>query len=360
MLSSILTTLAPLCWVFILLTLLVFAFSLVLVQIATGHLFDTEGEPLFETEAVRREALADMFGSMTDALYTLFQAVTGGLNWGVVNAPLIDIHWAYGVVFALYIFLFVFAASNVVTGVFVEKALRSAQAECDDMIHSQLEGTNSAYSLLKKRLEAADENGSGTLAVQELESLLQDESVRAHLQRMGLEVHEAWGLCRLLDCGISERVSISEFMLGCIRLKSSSRSVDVATMMYENKRMLRMFRCILENKLDKMHQLRSEMGVLTLPTLHDLQKITEHSVAAAGAFTPVSPRERECLPETPGNSEGGSPRPDEASPANHSGLDLLSTPASRSSGSNALGVPPVPAIASLGVKGSQGPPWTPK
>jgi len=62
--------------------------------------------------------------------------------------------------------------------------------------------------------------------------------VLAHLHSMGLETVEARGLFKLLDLDNSNSVNIDELISGCLRLKGQARAVDVATIIYENKRMM--------------------------------------------------------------------------------------------------------------------------
>merc|ERR1711972_113952 len=51
-----------------------------------------------------------------------------------------------------------------------------------------------------------------------------------------LETSEAEGLFHLLDVDESGEVGIEEFIMGCMRLKGTAKSIDLATLLYENKR----------------------------------------------------------------------------------------------------------------------------
>lgn len=261
LLACVLKSLAPLLWVFVLLALLIFVFSLFLVQITTGHLCDTEGELLPEKQALHREALVEMFGTMTDALHTLFQAVTGGIDWGTVNAALIDIHWINGVIFAFYIFLFVFGASNIVTSIFLEQALRSMRLDQAELLQMRVEGADSAYSLLRSRLKEADATGSGFLNILKLKALLEDKMVSAYLSMIGVEVHEAWGLCHLLGHEATS-VSVDEFLAGCLRLHGEVRSIDVATVMHENSRAAALLSQVVGTNLGVLENVREALSSL--------------------------------------------------------------------------------------------------
>merc|ERR1712032_538992 len=83
----------------------------------------------------------------------------------------------------------------------------------------------------------ADLDGSGTISELEFEQHLDDARIRAHLRSMGLEVDEARGLFKLLDIDKSGEIGIDEFVFGCCRLKGGAKAIDLATLMYENKRL---------------------------------------------------------------------------------------------------------------------------
>jgi len=94
---------------------------------------------------------------------------------------------------------------------------------------------------------AADDDGSDTLTLGEFENFLEDKAVRARLKMLGLEVHEAWGFFNLLDLESKGSLSVQEFARGCLRLRGQARSVDMATILCENKRMLRTLLTHLES-----------------------------------------------------------------------------------------------------------------
>merc|ERR1712187_142665 len=62
--------------------------------------------------------------------------------------------------------------------------------------------------------------------------------VKAYFRTLGLDISTAYHLFRLLDLDNSGTVSRSEFLMGCLRMRGSAKGVDVATLMYENKRMM--------------------------------------------------------------------------------------------------------------------------
>merc|ERR1740116_577257 len=75
-------------------------------------------------------ALVWHFGGVSSSMLSLFQAMSGGVNWEDLCGPLMtNVSPLQGIVFSGYIAFTVLALTNVVTGVFVEGALKSAKEE---------------------------------------------------------------------------------------------------------------------------------------------------------------------------------------------------------------------------------------
>merc|ERR1712032_1073255 len=129
-----------------------------------------------------------------------------------------------------------------------------------------------------------DKDGSGDVSSNEFMKMLDDENMRVYLNSLGIQASEAQGLFDLLDCDDSGSVSIDEFITGCLRLKGEARSVDVATLMYENKKLVKKF-----NKVERM--------VDSLATKADKQTAMIEDLTKKGAM-----RERRALTERLSNS----------------------------------------------------------
>jgi Ca2+-binding EF-hand superfamily protein len=154
---------------------------------------------------------------------------------------LLDIHWSYALWVATYVSFCTWAILNIVTGIFVNAAILSAQEDQDVAINDAMEQQSSyAQSLLRVFMEA-DADKDGMLDSEEFDMHLEDRRVRAYLHHLGLQVDEAKGLYKLLDIGNTGKVDRKEFVLGCMRLKGPAKNVDVATLLYENKRMMELW-----------------------------------------------------------------------------------------------------------------------
>lgn len=232
MVVSLITCIHSLLWATLLVFMIVYVAGIYITETATTY----RATPGSDAEVV--EALEGFFGSLILSMFFLFQSISGGESWGVLTEPLLRLHWWYGVFMALFQCFTLLALLNIVTGIFVEGAIEKAQTDKEAMIQMELEGEQGRLQQLTEVFKEIDEDQSGYIDLNEFERLMNDARVKAYFRTMGLHISTAYHLFRLLDLDNSRTVSTSEFLMGCLRLQGNAKSVDVATLMYENKRMM--------------------------------------------------------------------------------------------------------------------------
>merc|ERR1712226_1775914 len=99
-------------------------------------------------------------------------------------------------------------------------------------------------SILREIFSEADKDGSGQITFAEFEAHCAESHVRAHLNVLGIQVNEAVGLFKLLDQDDSGEIHVEEFVMGCVRLKGGAKGIDLATLMYENKKLVEHIACL--------------------------------------------------------------------------------------------------------------------
>merc|ERR1740139_1134225 len=106
-----------------------------------------------------------------------------------------------------------------------------------EMVAAQHVRQKEAYfKKLRQIFDEADQSGEGVLEIAELDSILDSARVQVWLQVVGLEVHEAKSIFRLLDDG-DGCITVDDFMKGITRLKGQSRSVDVIAIQHDVDRL---------------------------------------------------------------------------------------------------------------------------
>lgn len=216
--SSIMSSLKSLFFTLILIFFLVFTIGVFFTQLVTDKLQQ-------ESDNADLKENLKLFKTLTMSVLVLYQSLTGGIDWGDASQSLMDnISPVLGLVYALYISFGVLCMLNVVTGVFVESACKSSAEENDANMVARLQ------SFLCRT------DDDGVITWEEFEARLDDPEILLYFQTVDLDVSEALGLFRLLDTDNSGTVEAEEFVMGCLRLRGFAKAVDLATLMYENRR----------------------------------------------------------------------------------------------------------------------------
>merc|ERR1712048_1003827 len=74
-----------------------------------------------------------------------------------------------------------------------------------------------------------DQDGAGTIGLEQIQSLLEDPRVQGYFTALGLDPNDTERLFKLIDDDGSGDVDVTEFLEGCLRLKGQARSKDVLT-----------------------------------------------------------------------------------------------------------------------------------
>jgi len=238
MIYGLFSSLRSLFWSFVLLTLVVYIFAIVFVQAAIAFISrnDFMGDP-----PELKDDFIEFFGSTQVSMRTLFVSISGGADWVAFVYLLEQAEITYSLLFLLYIGVVFHGVLHVIASIFVDSAMQTSKVEKDQLIREEMSAKDSYMSLIKTLLEEADNDNSGTISWEEFQAKLDDPSMQEFLKNIELDKTEARGLFKLLDVDESDEVPIDEFVTGCFRLKGSGKSLDLASIMHENKKMMRVF-----------------------------------------------------------------------------------------------------------------------
>lgn len=190
-----------------------------------------------ESESVT-ESLDELYGSIPRAFYTLFAAACTGIDWNEAFAPLSNMPKHYSFLFLLYISFILFGVSNVVTAVFVESAMMTAQYSRDLLVQERQQAKEAAVVHMKELFMQMDVDGSGELSAEEMEHFLGQPDLASYIDALEIRADNTRTLFRLLDTDDSGNINIDEFCDGCLRLQGEAKSMDVHTMIFQVRRFL--------------------------------------------------------------------------------------------------------------------------
>mmetsp|Transcript_60103 Transcript_60103/g.140013 ORF Transcript_60103/g.140013 Transcript_60103/m.140013 type:complete len:588 (-) Transcript_60103:138-1901(-) len=235
MVTLIIHSVRSLIWLMVLLVIILYVFSIFFTQGVTDYLIEESAD----NEDQQVDDLKHFYGGLANSAYTLFTAITGGISWADVVSPLLLAGWTFKALFIVYVFFCVFSVLNIVTGVFVDGAIQRSAQERDLRLEKEKEQKKMYVTMLMDLLEEIDKEGTGTITRSELEEAFQTDVVRYSFSVLDIDIADSNYLFDMLDLDGSGEVDMEEFVSGCLRLKGNAKSIDIHTLMFEVKHLMR-------------------------------------------------------------------------------------------------------------------------
>jgi len=234
MLFSIVGSMRSLFWCFVLLALIIYVAALIFVQASISALMDDEA--VDSHDAIRLH-----WGSVVTSMETLFQSTTGGLDWGDAAGVFKTIPTAlsdmYYYLFMLYIGFTYFAVLNILTGIFVDNAIKHSSDDREHVVMEHLLKEQNFVKGMKDVFHQMDSDGSGAITLQEFMSEIDNPKIIRYLEALELSIQDAELFFRMLAEVAGGEVDVDTFVDGCIRVKGLAKGVDLQTLAFETKQM---------------------------------------------------------------------------------------------------------------------------
>jgi len=244
---SLLSTFQSLLWTVVMLAMLVYTISLLLLQAIALNMDSID-------ELGIRAELDAHFGSIGMTMLSLFQVISGGVDWKHVLDALMQLSPWIAVPFTMYVIFCQFALMNVVTGVFVESAMISTSKERERLL----------LNTVRELFISADWQNIGMLTWETFQSKIDDPLMIAYFENIDLDVAEAEDLFKLLDMDESGTITLEEFVNGSLRLAGPAKAIDLAALNFE---------------------LRHEMRRSALRQVHILEQLRQPRNASTASIT---------------------------------------------------------------------------
>mmetsp|Transcript_12991 Transcript_12991/g.30901 ORF Transcript_12991/g.30901 Transcript_12991/m.30901 type:complete len:636 (+) Transcript_12991:61-1968(+) len=254
LITSIADTLKSLFWALMLLIVIVYVFAVLFAQAVNDYVLDPESPPLPDRESLASDRY---YASLSDTMLSLFMCVSGGVNWSEVMAPLPLISPIWALLFLFFICFTYFAVLNVVTGVFCQTAIESAQNDQTAVVHSILKNKQAHIDKIRNLFTAIGDDKTGVITFAMFEEQINSPAVKAYFEVLGLDVWDAWSFFKLLDLDDGGDVEIEEFLMGCLRLRGTARAIDVGKLIHDQTWLMRThgkFQTYVEVELKKIQE----------------------------------------------------------------------------------------------------------
>lgn len=210
---SVVDTTRQLLWALILLGLVQYSFGILFTDAVLDYAASNGPD----------EAQMRYFGTVYTSVITLFRAILGGLDWEYAADALLPVGAFWVQIFHLYIAFSGFAVLNVMTGVFVNSAIKTRERDHETLMQNK----SHFKDLVSKIWSKMDADGSGQITITEFERMFDDESMKAFFSAIEINAVDAWTLFDVLDVDGDHTISLDEFMERCIQLHGPARSVDL-------------------------------------------------------------------------------------------------------------------------------------
>jgi len=127
------------------------------------------------------------------------------------------------------------AMIKVITGIFLWETFKSATADDEVMIMQKERQMRKHVQKMDMLFKEADTQGDGILNLEEFSEIVNDPRVNTWLKSMDIDVNDAKIVFGLIDDG-DGKLSAQEVVQGFGRLKGPARSLDMAQLMKDVRR----------------------------------------------------------------------------------------------------------------------------
>jgi len=223
MLESFRKCMIAMFWGLVLLMFLLYVFALIFAQGVASFLATKDSELLPPEDVAIMMA---EFGSVGNSMLSLYMAVTGGNDWNAYYFVMDLMGSFYPAVFLIYTFFFIFALFNILTGVFVERAVAASLPDREELISEERKKLCKQVEELRALFKALDTDGSGMITKHEFLNDMQDARVVSYMHSLGLEMHDAEKFFDIIAEN-SKEVDIDTFIEHGMSMKGSATALDM-------------------------------------------------------------------------------------------------------------------------------------
>lgn len=264
-------------WLIVMLLIILFVFSMCFLQGITAWLNETPSE---EVEADHLLTLQNDWGSVSGTMLTLFGSISGGKPWAEVASPLWSAGRLYYYMFLTYITFTLFTVLNVITGIYVDAAMKLASNDYDTVVKERVNTERQNQTRIKEIFKGFDKDKDGSLTYRELETKLLDEKVRAFFQAFEVEPDDAKRIFRMIvGKNMDKAVGSNVFLNGCVKLKGPAKNIDIFCIQADRKldrELQDAFMQYVEESMEASRDAFRKMGVKQAEVLPIQQRLHNH------------------------------------------------------------------------------------
>eukprot|EP00927_Polykrikos_kofoidii_P011763 TRINITY_DN15024_c0_g2_i1.p1 TRINITY_DN15024_c0_g2~~TRINITY_DN15024_c0_g2_i1.p1 ORF type:complete len:640 (+),score=113.88 TRINITY_DN15024_c0_g2_i1:43-1962(+) len=215
--SSALASLKAVVWTLMLMFLMIYVVAICITQVFLES----------RRDVVDQDYIEIWWGSVFRSVLTLFACITSGVDWEILMNPMIaDLGPLAVVSFMLYIAFCLFALLNVITGVFVEKAMVNADQVKIDFLRDRV---CDAFRRFMKHDDAT------TITASKFDLMVQSEEMQDYFRAIDVDTSDSSIIFQILDADKSGSIDVVELITGCMRLRGPAQALHMEMLMHESR-----------------------------------------------------------------------------------------------------------------------------
>jgi len=192
-----------------------------------------------------RQLVFKHYGSFTRALLTMFEVTLG--NWMPPCRALVDhVDESYWIFFVTYRVVIGFSVVNVISAVFMRETFQVAAMDDELMVIQVQRQNEKSLRKMKALFIAADTTGDGLITLPEFKSIMTDPWVAAWMRGLEISVADVEKVFELIS-GDGGLLSLDDLVRGIQRLKGTARSLDMASILHEQREIVRLLTAIRQS-----------------------------------------------------------------------------------------------------------------
>jgi len=233
-LNSIGGSMRSLFWSWVMLMLIYYIFGLAFTQAVTPLIIAAD------TDTDVKELMIFHWGSVYTSMLTLYKSTTGGVDWAEPAVSLGAVSRAWFLVFCTYIIFMICAVLNILTGIFVENAMKAAQDDNENMIGEHLAKEMSICKRLKKFCHQMDVDKSGTISWDEFKQHMEVAEMTAYLSAIDISMMDIQVFYEMLSDTLDQsEIAIDMLVDGMMKMKGHARGIDLQVLQWEFRQQTR-------------------------------------------------------------------------------------------------------------------------
>jgi len=230
--ASITGSMKSMFWAVMLIVIITFIVGITFLQASTSYLQDNKGN-VTEEEI---QAIQANWGRLTTAMLALYMASTGGDGWRSMANALIPVGYPFYILFLLYISFFLFVVMNTLTSLFIENTIQNAEKDKSMVIRDTIQQKKDYMKRAVELFQSLDQDGSGVITEEEFEMHATDAEMVAFASSLEIDVVDVAQFYDMISCGGKYSVDCETFVVGCMALKGTARSMDLQGLVALQKR----------------------------------------------------------------------------------------------------------------------------